>query len=303
MGINRAISSPLILLIALLACSTSAIAVQDVGVGIYALNLGKFDVATGGYTADFYLSLKCDSNCSPGNFEFANGRATSTDLIIDKPTEKFYRIQANLASPVDLRRFPFDRQKMQIVLEDKKNTIEHIKYYPLIEESGIDDSVLFTGWNLDGWNATVNEHHYAPYDETYSRYTFSVDISRIFINSFMKTILPVIFMLIVVVSTFLIDPDKITTRLTTAGSSLVAAVMFHISISNQIPPLGYLTFADKFMLLTYLVLLASFIISIALLELSESGKKELAEKIHRRTEWAVFIVVPLMYIALFLFFL
>jgi len=275
---------------------------QEIKVGLYVLNLGKFDVGTGSFTADFYLSLKCEQFCPKMDFEFMNGRASSMEKMVDFPDEKFYRIQANLNSPVDLKQFPFDSQKMQIILEDKSQTIDKLVYVPLEDESGIDDSITFTGWNLDGWDAKAVEHEYSIYEESYSQYVFSVDISRIPFNSFIKTFLPVIFILAVVLFSFLIDPDKITTRLGMAGSSLVAAVMFHVSISNQIPPVGYLTLADKFMLLTYFILGASFLINIILLEFQERKKMELVEKIHRATEYSVFIVVPILYVLLFLLF-
>ena len=87
------------------------------------------------------------------------------------------------------------------------------------------------------------------------------------------------------------------------SSGLVAAVMFHVSINNQIPPVGYLTFADKFMILTYFVLLLSFIIAIALLELQEQKKTALVEKLHKTTEYLMFVLVPLAYVILFYFFL
>jgi len=119
---------------------------QDVGVSLYLLNLGKFDISSGSFTADFYLEFKCLQECHPENFEFMNGRATSIDKIIDEPKEKFYRIQANLNSPVDLRSFPFDQQKMQIIIEDKEKTYEEQRYIPLQKESGIDESIAFTGW-------------------------------------------------------------------------------------------------------------------------------------------------------------
>lgn len=275
---------------------------EQVEVAIYVLNLGKFDIATGSFTADFYLSMKCETECSPENFEFMNGRAASVDKIIDEPNEKFYRIQANLNSPIDLKGFPFDAQKMQIILEDKEKTIEELVYSAKQEESGIDESIVFTGWDIDGWNASVQEHDYPVYNETYSQYVFTIDISRIVLNAFMKTFLPVIFILLVTLFSFIIDPDKISTRLAMAGSSLVASVMFHVSITNQIPPVGYLTFADKFMVLTYLVLLSTFIINVAMLELQEQKKTDVVDRIHRRTEYTMFILVPLLYLLLFIFF-
>ena len=276
---------------------------EQVQVGLYLLNMGKFDVATGSFTADFYLSLKCEKNCSQPKFEFMNGRAATIDTEIDEPNEKFYRIQANLNSPVDLKKFPFDSQKVQIILGDKQKTVADLMYVPLVAESGIDKSIIFTGWNIDGWRAEVVSHEYPIYGETYSQYVFTIDISRIALNSFLKTFLPIIFILLIVLASFVIDPDKVATRLTMTGSSLVAAVMFHVSISNQIPPVGYLTFADKFMVLTYFVLLMSFVINILLLELQERKHHEWIEKIHRRTEFSTLIVVPLLYVVLFLVFL
>src|SRR3989344_2898871 len=114
---------------------------NQIKVGVYVLNLGKFDISTGAFAVDFYLSLKCESVCPKQDFEFMNGRASSIDKIIDAPSEKFYRIQANLNSPVNLKKFPFDRQNIQIIIEDKKKTIEELEYIPDLEASGIDDSI------------------------------------------------------------------------------------------------------------------------------------------------------------------
>jgi len=291
-----------VLIFVLLATAAFA---TDVNVGTYVLNLGKFDVSTGSFTADFYLSLICDEDCPPQNFEFMNGRAISRDIdkVIDQPNEKFYRIFANLVSPVDLKRFPFDTQQIQIILEDKLSTIENISYIPLTEESGIDPSIVFPGWQIQGWNATVIEHHYPVYNETYSQYAFTITLSRIALNSFIKTFLPVIFIVLIVMFSFLIDLDKIPIRLGVVGSSLIGAVMFHVSITNQIPPIGYLTFADKFMLLSYLIILYAFILNALLLELQERGKGELAQRIHSFTEYAAFYTVPFIYVAFFLLFI
>ncbi len=268
-------------------------------VGIYVLNLGKFEVATGSFTADFYLSMKCSQPCAVENFEFVNGRAVSVDKIIDLPDEKFYRIQANLNSPINLKRFPFDQQEIQVIIEDKKSTIDELAYVPDVSETGLDEAIVFPGWKINGWNATVREHKYGIYNETYAQYIFSVQIARIGLNAFIKTFLPILFIMLVVLSSFIIDPDKVAQRLTMAGSSLVAAVMFHISITNQIPPTGYLTIADKIMMLTYFILLVTFVINIILLELGELKRTELVERIHRRTEYSMFVFVPLIYILAF----
>ncbi|VVB78354.1 Uncharacterised protein [uncultured archaeon] len=275
----------------------------EIKVGIYILNLGKFDISTGSFTADFYLSLKCNGTCPEEDFEFMNGRATSIDKIIDNPDEKFYRIQANLNSPIDLKKFPYDKQKVQIVIEDKKNTIDKVRYIPDDSGAGIDSSVTFTGWIIGTYNQTAEEHYYEAYDETYSQYVFTIPISKIVINSTIKTIIPVVFIIIVMLSSFILDIDKVSTRIGMVSSALVASVMFHVSLSNQIPPLSYLTFMDKFMVLTYFVILVSFSINIAIMELTKKEKAGIAEKIHKKTEYTMLIIVPILYLILFFWFL
>ncbi|MEM0465761.1 MAG: hypothetical protein QXW97_03620 [Candidatus Pacearchaeota archaeon] len=276
----------------------------EVKVGLYILNLGKFDIATGTFTADFYLSFKCDKKCpSDMDFEFINGRANSIDKIIDNPDEKFYRIQANLYSPIDLKKFPFDVQKMQIIIEDKRLTTDYLVYVPDLNQSGIDNSVTFIGWNYENYFVDVKEHSYDIYNESYSQYSFNIPIKRSLVNSVIKSLLPVFFIILVMLSSYVLDSDKILTRITMVGSSLVASVMFHVSLANQIPPVGYLTFMDKFMVLTYFIILLSFFYNVISLELYEKKKTELVNKIHKFLEYSVFIIVAVLYTLLFIFLL
>ncbi|MCX8193750.1 MAG: hypothetical protein N3G19_00055 [Candidatus Pacearchaeota archaeon] len=292
----------ILILIIYLALPSVLAKPEKVETSLYILNLGKFDIATGSFTADFYLGFKCESYCDI-DFEFMNGRAASMEKLVDLPNEKFYRIQANLVSPIDLKKFPFDKQKLQIIIEDKKKTVEELVYVPNLKESGIDKSITFIGWNLEDWQVDVKEHYYEVYDETYSQYIFTIPISRILINAIFKTFLPIVFIVLIMLSSFVLDPDKITTRLGMVGSALVASVMFHVSLINQIPPVGYLTFIDKFMVLTYFIMLLSFLLNVVLLEMHERKNEKVIKKIHKYTEFGMFIIVFIFYILLFLFFL
>lgn len=275
---------------------------KEVNVGIYVLNIGKFDISTGSYTIDFYLSMKCENKCPSFDYEFMNGRASSVDKIIDTENERFYRIQANLNSQVDLKRFPFDTQVVQIILEDKKTTTDNLVYVADFESSGVDDSIMITGWRLMDPKITVSEHNYEIYDEVYSQYSFELPIKRITLSSIFKTFLPIIFIVLVMLSSFVLDPDKITTRLAMAGSALVASVMFHVSLANQIPPVGYLTMIDKFMILTYAIIVLTFGFNVVLLQLHEEKQEEKVKKFHRMTEFTMFIFVPIVYVLFFIFF-
>ncbi len=119
----------------------AAVGPVHVKVGVYVLNVGRLDTATGAFTIDFYLAMTCDRACSPGNFEFSNGRATSIDRSVDDPTEKFYRVQASLTSSLNLSRYPFDRHKLIIELEDKDQTDQTLVYEVSLEDTGLDPAV------------------------------------------------------------------------------------------------------------------------------------------------------------------
>ncbi len=109
-----------------------------VRVGLYVLHFGKFEVGTGSYTVDFYLSLQSEKPLPElGNIEFMNGRATSTDIIIHTPTEVFMRVQANLSQNIDLRTYPFDRHALTIELEHKKYTSSELVFVPDTKASGV----------------------------------------------------------------------------------------------------------------------------------------------------------------------
>lgn len=280
---------------------------REVEVGLYLVSLGKLDVSTGSFTADFYLSLKSQEPIPDGSFEFVNGRAASIDKLEDRQNEagiyeKFYRILANLTTPMHLKDFPFDSQQMQIIIEDKTEDIGKMRYVPAKNESGLDTSITFPGWRITGWEVSVKEHEYPVYESKYSQFVYTVSIERMAFSSFLKTFLPVIFLMLIVMSSFILNPEQVATRLGAISSSLVASAMFHISISNQVPPMGYLTFADKFMILTYFILLASFFLSIAVFILQGKKAVERAKKLNRISERLVIIGMPVLYAALFLIF-
>lgn len=107
-----------------------------------------------------------------------NGRALSSDLQTDEPSEKLYRIQAALSTNVDMRRYPFDRHHLPIMLEDREIPSSELVYLPDASLSGVDPAVTVGGWELRDYEASVSDHYYAPWDDSWSRYEFDVVIAR-----------------------------------------------------------------------------------------------------------------------------
>jgi hypothetical protein len=83
MSMSRILWMGMVLLAAGMAVADETNRTREVKVGIYVLNLGKLDVGSGAFTADFYLSLKSADPIPDASFEFLNGRAASLERMGD----------------------------------------------------------------------------------------------------------------------------------------------------------------------------------------------------------------------------
>ncbi len=273
-----------------------------VRVGIYVLQIGKFDLSTGSYTVDFYLSMSCDGKCNLGSFEFMDGRADSIILQENTTNERFYRIQGEFYENLDLQKYPFDSHNLHIEIEDTTLTKQYLVYQPDPSNSGLDPRVIIVGWNVAGWNASVVDHFYPPYNQTYSRYIFSIALNRPGLTSGFNMFLPVFFVVFIALISMLLVGSRLESRILLTVTALLAAVFFQFTLDSTLPPLGYLTFADKFMIATYIIIVATLAISILLLKYNDKKDLIKSEKIQYYTVRIMPIVTILIYAYTFLSF-
>lgn len=274
-----------------------------VRVGSYLLNVGSLDTETGTYTMDLYLSLNCDRACDPSAFEIMNGRAIEKVAVDDKALRKVFRVEASLSTPMDLRNYPFDTHRLGIVIEDGKieaagevgQTIEDQIYVVEPAKTGLAPTVRVAGWEIDPrWQARTYEFLYAPFGETYSRYEFAIRIRRPVLSALLKVVLPAIFLFTVGLLSLFLLPEKVTERLALATSALVVSVLLHLNVTSTLPPVGYLTFADKFMLGNYAALVLIILAAVVMTRLSE--RVEDARMLRVRT--VSLIAIPAVWVVL-----
>ncbi|MEW5851760.1 MAG: hypothetical protein AB2A00_23425 [Myxococcota bacterium] len=256
---------------------------QKVAIGVYILSIGKFDISTGSYTVDFYLNLKSDEPLDDAGVEFSNGRATM-ELVqtLDGGKELFYRVLANLNTNIDLKEYPWDDQVLPIILEHKTRPSSDWVFVVDEKQTGIDPDVKFVGWDLRSATPAVIEHSYPVYNEVYSQYHLNVKISRIRLPATLKTFLPIFCFVIITFLSMLVTLEKIDNRLSMAIGILIASVMFHVSLTNTIPPVGYLTLTDKIMTATYVAVGANLLITVALMRMMQHNDRDRATALSSR---------------------
>ena len=252
---------------------------EVVRVGVYILSVGNLDTTTGTYTIDFFLNFICETTpCDPSNFDIINAAAEPfiEDQTADdeRGREYYYRVRSDLQTRLDLRDFPFDSHQLKISLEDKlKNSDEYV-FIVDPSLSGIDSSVLVSGWDLrPKLSAEYEDHVYKVYDEGFSRARFFLEISHPWFSAFMKSIFAAIVISAVGMLSFLMDYEDAQDRIGLTSGTLASAIFYHLTLTSSVPPVGYLTYGDQFMILQYIFITAALATSIVLFLLFNAEKR------------------------------
>jgi hypothetical protein len=166
----------------------------------------------------------------------------------------------------------------------------------------VDKYVIVSGWDLNGldtpetgddWRARVEDHVYPVFNnEAYSRYVFSLDISHPWQSSFLKGLFAAIVIIGVGMLSFLMTHDHAEDRLNLTAATLASAIFYHMTLTASVPPVGYLTYADQFMILQYVFITVALGIAIALFLLLGKEKHEEGRRLHHMTRW----VVPVLWV-------
>lgn len=271
-------------------------------VEVIVLNLSSIDLTTGTYSMDFYLMFTCETQpCArEPQWDILNSVSLETeDQGVTRQFEYYeYRVKAELIGKVDYNFYPFDYLYVDLYIEDKEAESSELAY----QYTGISvDQVLFNpaGWYHNQAYDGAEEFNitYGDPEEEYARLNVWLFLERDWLGAFIKTIFAAIVIVMIGMLSFLMKADAISERLALVSSTLVAVVLYHISLVASVPATGYLTFTDKFMVWTYLIVFASLIISVLMMIYANAGKADLAERIHARTR----LLIPIVWVVIMIY--
>lgn len=278
------------------------------------LSVQRFEVASGTYHMDFYLTLRSDEPGDFGQIEFINSSSAIVDIYEDTPTVKVYRVRGTFAMVPDLRRFPFDEHDLTIIMENKTRTADQIEYVIDANRTQIDPDMVIVGWEVvprsgtyavtlsadngrtqvqtNPWWAESIERRYLGFDEVYSRVIFQIHIKRPTLAAFIRTLLPALFIMLIAFCSLLLGPKELGQRLTITTAALTGLMLFHLNLLNAAPNLGYLTEADKFMLGNYATLVVMVATTVSLMVWTDNGRKHEP----RRLMWILGVCIVIFWI-------
>ena len=233
---------------------------MKVKVGMLLNSVDDYDVKTGTFTADFFLSLTSVLPMPPLNLQFPNGSLDKEkkEVIADKPTFKLYRLNGSFKSAADLRKYPFDSQDLKIIVEDDSRGIDQLDFVVDHDHTQLARGFRAVGWQVGYVEARTLSQTYPDRFENddlfYSRYTFTLGIDRFATSAAFKVFVPAFVIVIISLLGMWVPAEEMEVRSNSGAPMLAGAVLFHFALMQELPATSYLTRADKLMLGVYVSL-------------------------------------------------
>ncbi|MFO0678518.1 MAG: hypothetical protein U0169_18415 [Polyangiaceae bacterium] len=232
-------------------------------VGLVIREIRDFNIQTGGFDGDFFLSLTSDKAMPKLELAFTNGHDVTVSPLVDTPTFKLLSVTGSFTTDIDLRQYPFDEQKLDIAIEDQKAGVDQIVFEPDQARTSLDSSFKLASFGVSSVGAIAYKHKYPPRfdrDDLYvSRYRFTLGVGRFATSAAFSVFVPAFIIVLISLTGMWVPPDELEVRSNAGAPMLAAAVLFHYSLIQSLPATGYLTHADKLMLGVYVSLMLNML--------------------------------------------
>jgi hypothetical protein len=201
------------------------------------------------------------------------------------------RLRSTLSSPLDLRVFPFDQQRLLLQLSDSWSDRTLARYSPQPFVQGVDDAVYqqLSQWAVANaleyrlesrsfkWEKDVWDHDVPVYDYA----TFALHVRRHTTYHVTKFFLPLMVIVLVAMSVFWVDPHDLPSQVGIGVTCLLAAIAFQLTQASTLPEVAYLTLADLVYVASYVLIALSLAESLYTNLLARRGQAERALRIDR----------------------
>ncbi|WP_455235241.1 hypothetical protein [Thiogranum longum] len=187
------------------------------------------------------------------------------------------RFSGKFTSRLDLRRFPFDTQKLSFRLTFPDFMPDQLEPVPNTSLTGILPDLTIPDWSISG--GTFKTDPIQVFDATRASMVFEFEAKRRTGYYIWKVIVPLVLIVFMSWTVFWISAENIGAQIGVATSSILTLIAYRFILGNLLPRVSYLTQLD------YFILGATVLVFLALLEvvvssaLAQRGNKEQAHRV------------------------
>lgn len=210
---------------------------------------------------------------------------------------------AVLETPMDLRDYPFDSQKLKAELVPfGDNTNDVVLDVHEIYANATDDfvrrnsSVNVAGWTLQSVTFETGETflNEATKDRRISRLIATIHLQRRSWQLVWQMLFPLLVIVSMIWSIFWVDIDSLADRLNVAFVGVLTIVAYQFVVIDNMPRMSYLTLTDVILLISFVTMSLTIPQSLVIYGLVRKGEEQRAQRIDHISRWAF----PLGYMAM-----
>jgi hypothetical protein len=210
--------------------------------------------------------------------------APTVEVDSDGVVTSWSIVSGKFSAPLDLRRFPFDRQVLAVrigAFED--DTV--VTFVPKRELVQVGEDASLTDWVIGNAAARASTRRYVAGQERYARYIYQVGITRRSTFYVWRVMLPLTLLALVAWAAFWFEPVGLQPQISTCMAALIALVAFNFAIDFSLPKVTYLTLLDKHALIGIFFVIAAVAAVTCVHRAVDRGDAQQARMIQRIARW------------------
>ena len=210
------------------------------------------------------------------------GTASSTARRMAIDSDGSVRISGIFSSTVaaryDLRRFPFDRQSLVVALESFSFNRDVVLLRPNLEIVGFEEDLYLPEWRVKSVSLESEEEGQVRDSVPFSRVVFRANIQRETGYYLFKLSVPLILIVMLSWSVFWMRTESLGGRMRISSTAFLTIVAYQFAVSGSLPKVAYLTFMDKLMVASFILIALTALenmVAVLMIERNPDGARRL----------------------------
>jgi len=206
-------------------------------------------------------------------------------------------VNAAAEADLDLRRYPFDRHRLDAVFEvlgaDNTEVVLRAEGEPT---DSFEHGLHTPQWRLRRVSSSTTDRpaSYAGRRGLASAFVASVDVERESFFVVRLVVIPLILIVMLSWSVFWMERSSLGDRISISFIGILTAVAYQIVVSEIQPHISYMTLMHGFLNLSLLIMCATVVINLVVGALDRQGKSAAGDRVDRGCRW----IFPLTYFGL-----
>jgi hypothetical protein len=180
----------------------------------------------------------------------------------DGTVQNNLNISLRVAADFDLRRFPFDRQRLELAVESFLWPEDDLVIVAEPMATGFANDFSIPEWHIERVGTRIESSSALRSARPFSRIVLEIDVVREWGFYVWKIMLPLVVIVALSWSIFWMSDERVAGRSRITATGVLTIVAYQFVVGEDLPRIAYLTLLDKVMILSFMLLAVTVVESL-----------------------------------------